>query len=134
MPVPGEQACTLVHESAAMDVTVHHVGPVAVLTVTGEIDMLTAPAFARCVLAQIAAAPQHLVVDLTSVSFFGSHGIRTLLGLTPPATTLHVAVGDNRLVWRTLEITGLTELVGVHLDTEALVAELTRGRAQRAGS
>lgn len=129
MPVPVEQGGTLLYESAAMDISVRRAGLATVLEVAGEIDLLTGPAFTQCVGAQVAARPRHLVIDLAAVSFFGSPGIRALLGAAEAAdattTTLHVSVGGNRIVARTLQITGLASVVDVQPDTDGLVAALT---------
>jgi anti-anti-sigma factor len=124
----------LLHESAAMDVRVRRLDALSVLMVAGEIDMLTGPAFADCLDAELALQPRHLVVDLAEVTFFGSHGVRALLAAierlrrrNSGSTMLHIGLDGNRFVARTLQITGLTELVDVHAETAALVAALRAG-------
>lgn len=59
-----------------LQVTDH--GPDArVVTVTGEVDALTAPTLAACLSAQLAVA-QVVVVDLDGVKFLASAGLRVL--------------------------------------------------------
>ena len=53
-------------------------GPEArVVTVTGEVDALTAPMLAACLSAQLAVA-QVVVVDLDGLKFLASSGLRVL--------------------------------------------------------
>ena len=135
MSDPSEQgSALLLHESAAMDVRVRRVDSLSVLMVTGEIDMLTGPVFAAFLDGELELRPRHLVVDLAEVTFFGSHGVRALLAVIERlgrrdngSTSLHVGLDGNRFVARTLQITGLTELVDVHPETAALVAALRAG-------
>jgi anti-anti-sigma factor len=135
MSDPSDQgSALLLHESAAMDVRVRRVDALSVLMVTGEIDMQTAPVFAEFLDAELERQPRHLVVDLGEVTFFGSHGVRALFAATERlrsrvnwSTRLHVGLDGNRFVARTLQITGVTELVDVYPDTAALVAALRAG-------
>lgn len=52
---------------------------VYVVTVTGELDMLTAPVLKACLDEQLATDPSHLVLDLQQVSFLDSKGLNCLL-------------------------------------------------------
>lgn len=51
---------------------------VCVLSVTGELDALSAPLLGNC-LQTIATCPAHLIVDLLMVRFLGSSGLNCLL-------------------------------------------------------
>lgn len=52
---------------------------VRVVTVGGELDMLTAPALAECLQQQLSTNPSHLILDLQKVSFLDSKGMNCLL-------------------------------------------------------
>ncbi len=52
---------------------------VAVVAVSGEVDIHTAPEFRSAVLAPAAAAPGRLVVDLTALDFIDSTGLGVLV-------------------------------------------------------
>lgn len=64
---------------APLTATVSHPRPTFVLcTVTGEIDMTTAPALRVQLAKALQARGRHLVVDLTAVTFLAAAGIHLL--------------------------------------------------------
>jgi anti-anti-sigma factor len=95
-----------------LDLQVSEPGPdVRVVTVTGEVDTLTAPELAGCLTAQLDVAPV-VVVNLDGVRFLASAGLTVLFR----ANELAIQQGrDLRLVCnsrtanRALEATGLRE-------------------------
>ncbi|MCS7477567.1 STAS domain-containing protein [Umezawaea endophytica] len=83
---------------------------VAVLTLTGEIDSVTAGATRQKALAAVDARPSVLVLDLTEVHFFGSNGIAILLETAQRAELRgirFVVVADQHAVLRPLQVTGV---------------------------
>ena len=56
-------------------VTVEKNGQAAVLAVSGDIDMVTAPEFEKALLTALRDRPATLVVDLGGVDFLGSAGL-----------------------------------------------------------
>jgi anti-sigma B factor antagonist len=52
---------------------------VAVVTVSGSVDMLSAPRFADAIDSSVAQSPSGLIVDLSKLEFFGSAGISVLV-------------------------------------------------------
>ena len=100
---------TLIEDRPAPDVLVLHV--------SGELDLATAPRLQ----AAVAAATGHLVVDLTSVTFLGSHGLRVLLDCTERTTTVLVGV-EHPAVARPLRLTGLDFVFQVHPSVSAALA------------
>lgn len=50
----------------------------SVVSVSGEIDLVTAPALERAVEAVLAGGPAALVIDLSAVEFLGSVGLKIL--------------------------------------------------------
>ncbi len=51
---------------------------VAVVTVTGEIDLVTAPALEQAITAVVDDSPTALIIDLSGVEFLGSVGLKIL--------------------------------------------------------
>lgn len=83
---------------------------VCVVEVAGDLDMRTVPLLERCLCNQMAATPEHLVVDLQSVRFLSSNGLTCLLQARRLAqqaggTKLHLSGLVNRVVRRALDIT-----------------------------
>jgi anti-anti-sigma factor len=90
----------------------HHTGKVCVLTVDGELDMLTVPQLRACASDQLAAGPAHLIIDLRRLRFLGVSGLSCLLQVRElveqhPVSQLHLAGLASRLVARPLKISGL---------------------------
>ena len=95
------------------------------VTVSGEIDLLTAPRFRAVVHDAVKQAAGPVVIDLSSVTFLGSAGLAALVELTTLAERerlpLRVVVDHTRPVIRPIEITGLTEVLALyHTVDEAL--------------
>jgi anti-sigma B factor antagonist len=81
-----------------------------VVTVTGEIDLFTAPEFKQRVSAPIDAGRTHLVVDLTATTFIDSSSLGVLIGahrrLRRLNGTLVIVVAGEPII-KTFRITGL---------------------------
>jgi anti-sigma B factor antagonist len=86
-----------------------------VLSVLGEIDLVTVPGLESAIAEHVAAAPC-LVIDLSEVTFFGSLGLSALMRATTLAedrgTRLLLVTGER--VRRTMEVTKTAELFTVH--------------------
>jgi anti-sigma B factor antagonist len=86
---------------------------VAVLSLTGELDMLTAPQLEAAIVAAATKEPAAVIVDLTKVTFLASAGMTVLvsgfLDLTPSVQFGIVAGGVA--VSRPLKLTGIDTLV-----------------------
>ncbi len=82
-----------------------------VLSVHGEIDLLTAPDLQAAVAEHLETA-ECLVVDLTGVSFFGSLGLATLIRAADRAAErgVRLALVAGPLVTRTMELTKTVEM------------------------
>jgi anti-anti-sigma factor len=99
-------------------------GSTVVVSVTGEIDMLTETQLLdglREALAQPGAAA--VVIDLSGVTFFSSSGIAALATAHTTATDqgllLHVVVPPESATYRPLQLTGMTELLTIYPTREA---------------
>ena len=90
-----------------------------VLTVMGEIDLVTVPGLEAAISEHVAAAPC-LVIDLSGVTFFGSMGVAAIMRAMTLAedrgTRLRLIAGAR--VLRTLEVTKTAELFTVHDSVE----------------
>jgi anti-anti-sigma factor len=89
---------------------------VVIVSMAGELDMTTADRAATA-LKTAATRGATLIVDLTGLEFFSSAGLNLLLQLHEDARENHITVliaGDQRAVFRPLELTGLAELFPIH--------------------
>ena len=78
-----------------MDITVEErEGGVAVVTLTGRLDLLSAPQVKARLSEEVAAGRKKLVVDLDAVSFIDSSGLGALIGGLKAA---RVGGGDLRI-------------------------------------
>lgn len=112
-PAIGEAADAplgMVSTSAGTVVLEQHDG-IAVLTVTGALDLALAPRFRQLFERALRLRPGLVVADLTGVDFLASAGMAMLVlahrQCEPPAR-LHV-VAAGRLTLRPLEMTRLTD-------------------------
>jgi anti-sigma B factor antagonist len=100
-----------------MAVTVHSGTEIAIVCVAGEIEMRTASRLRDVLLAELAARPTLLVVDLDAVTFLSSQGLAVLAVAAGAAQEHGVdirVVASNRAVLRPLQVTGLTDEVAVY--------------------
>ncbi len=96
-----------------------------VVAVSGAVDILTAPRL-RSALAVALERPdgRPVIVDLASVRFFGSPGLRVLAESAEQAADrpgfqpLRVVVDRNRPVLRPIELTGYDALLALYHDVE----------------
>lgn len=90
-----------------------------VLSVVGELDLVTVPGLETAIVEHVASAPC-LVLNLSEVTFFGSLGLATLMRATMWAdergTRLRLVAGHR--VLRTMELTKTAELFTVHDSVE----------------
>jgi anti-sigma B factor antagonist len=106
---------------------------VAVLALTGEIDVMTAGAVRARTLAAVDARPAALVLDLSNVDFFGSNGIAIVLETAQRAELrgIRFAVVANRhLVLRPLQVTGVDARLTIHPDLATAFDALDRATSR----
>jgi anti-sigma B factor antagonist len=84
-----------------------------IITVSGEIDVATAPQLRECLHGVIAQGEATIVLDLLGVTFLDSTALGVLVGALKRCRELggelHVVVADPRIV-KIFEITGLTSV------------------------
>lgn len=94
-------------------------GDVCTVTVSGEIDCLTAPGLEEALRAVLdrPQPPGCVVVDLRRVTFLAAAGLRVLTGAHRRAENaggaLRIRCGDVRCVTRPLEVTGLWDALHI---------------------
>ncbi|WP_324193884.1 STAS domain-containing protein [Nocardia blacklockiae] len=86
-------------------------GPTAVVITSGEVDMLTSPRLEEAIEHAAARRPPRLVVDMSTVEFIDSAGLRVLLAAVPAVPELRVVASPA--VRRLLSMAGLSETIRV---------------------
>lgn len=98
------------------DVTQDWVDQTVVVSVSGAVDMLTAPLLKASINTAAAQAPSCVIVDLTTVDFLGSAGMGALVAahseLTPAARFAVVADGPSTS--RPLKLIGIDTLIPLY--------------------
>jgi anti-sigma B factor antagonist len=88
---------------------------VAVVSASGDLDMLTAPQLREAIDSVMTKEPEGLIVDLTDVAFLGSAGMQVLMEAHNQAgeTTRFAVVADGAATSRPLKITGIADLISM---------------------
>jgi anti-anti-sigma factor len=99
------------------------------ISISGRLDIQGTDAISTKFAALTASANRRVVVDLTDVSFLASIGIRAIItnakALQQRGGKLVLFVGDNSVVAKTLEVTGIDTLIPMFSDaSEAETAAL----------
>jgi anti-anti-sigma factor len=111
-----ERVCTIDQRSDA-----------TVVSVSGDLDVMSAPIVREALIASLAANPSgHLVVDLSDVRFLDSTGIGVIVAAHTRATAndgrLTTVVGHPS-VHRVLEVTGLLKALRVEASVEEALSD-----------
>ena len=102
---------------------------VVVVTVSGEINLTTAPEVLQAVMVGTGEADGRLcVVDLTGVSFLGSPGLAMLVTASQQTSSLggelRIVIDPDQPIIRPAQITGLIDILALYGSVdEALVAD-----------
>lgn len=99
-----------------------------VITVSGEIDIYTAPRLKECLLAVLDEGVEHVVVDLSAVTFIDSTALGVLIGgvrrINDSGGEMALIVA-GRSVRRVLSITGLDRVFAIYDSRAAAVEALS---------
>lgn len=120
-PSPGNAA------TATCTVEEKRVGDVSVVSVTGTLDMLTAPQLEAAIAAAAATSPQAVVVDLGGVDFLASAGMGLLVaahGDLTPAVRFAV-VADGPATSRPLKLVGIADVVDLYVSLDEALSAVT---------
>ena len=114
--------------SDPFEIREHDADGVHVIAMSGELDLATAPRLCVRIDAARRAGSRRMVVDLTSAAFCDSVGLRALIGSHQEMAALGgrmaVAAREDGAVGRLFVLAGAHELLEVHADPAAAVAQL----------
>ena len=104
---------------------------VCVAHLSGELDMATAPLLADYLREQTATRPTELVLDLGGVTLLAAAGLALVVTVLHNDSGIHgrlhlIGVAGNRPVERVLRLTGLTSILDVHDNLQAVLDALPR--------
>ncbi|RMI32408.1 anti-sigma factor antagonist [Nocardia stercoris] len=110
-----------------MTTTVTAGGEATVLTVTGEVDLATAPALETAIDATLADNPANLIIDLARVTFLASAGMAALVAAYRRAgeRTRIAIVAEGPATSRQLKITNLDQVFELHSSLDAALAAIS---------
>ena len=98
-----------------------------VISLTGEVDLYTAPEFKQQLLDAIGKGARNVVVDLSETTFIDSTTLGVLVGGVKRLRTnegqLSLVCADRNIV-KIFEITGLDRVFTIHETRDEAVAEL----------
>ena len=116
-------------DPTTFDVGKHQVDDAVVLTVSGEVDMLSAPQLAEAIRAALAAGPPALVIDLTKVDFLASAGMTVLVTaqaeVTPP--TRFAVVANGSATSRPIKLMGLDNVLALYSTLDSALSRIADG-------
>jgi anti-sigma B factor antagonist len=98
-----------------------------VVSVTGELELATAPRLRQQIVSLIGAGRSHLVIDLGGVDFIDSVGLGVVVGALKRCRTHGgdlVVVGAEPRVRSLFEITRLDEIIEMHPDVDKALAAI----------
>jgi anti-sigma B factor antagonist len=96
----------------SMSTSVEHRGDIAVLVVSGVVDLATAPALEEVTDQLVAQQPRALVVDITEVTFLASVGLKILASTHRDVTRTgcFAVIADGPATSRPIKLTHLDEI------------------------
>lgn len=111
--------------SAPLDIAVERLGRVTVLSVRGELDLLTSPFLTESIEAVLTEAePAALIVDLTEVPFLASVGMSVLIEASRRVgeSVTFAVVADGPNTNRPLVLMELDQTFAIYTDKAAAIA------------
>lgn len=99
-------------------------GDAVVLSVAGEVDLVTAPQLDESINAAMEQHPETLVIDLTEVGFLASAGMAVLMGGHQQAqgNIRFRVVAAGSTTFRPMELTGMADEISIFPTREAALA------------
>jgi len=98
-------------------------GDWAVIDISGEVDVTTAPRLKDAIVATISRGKTNVALNMAGVRFLDSTGLATLVGGAKRAREANgdlALIGPNEQILRVLSITNLIKVLPVHNSVEAL--------------
>jgi anti-anti-sigma factor len=100
-----------------------------VLSVDGEVDMVTAPHLGRAICEALEKSATALVIDLTEVTFLASVGMSVLVAAKEAADAMAVrfaVVADGVVTRRPIRLLGLDAVLALHSTRDDALRALRR--------
>jgi anti-anti-sigma factor len=99
-----------------------------VVSVSGSVDMLSAPWLTDAINAALAKCPTGLIVDLSAVEFLGSAGISVLVAAQGNIgdSDRFAVVADGPATHRPLMLLGLNEIMSLHRTLDDALSKLNK--------
>ena len=96
--------------------SVSHDEGIAVLAVSGEIDLATIPAFEAAIADALTQRPTALIVDLSGVDFLASSGLQALVATRESlaGAAQFAVVAHSPATSRPIQLTGLDQILSLH--------------------
>jgi anti-anti-sigma factor len=116
-------------DPAAFEVGKRQVDRAVVLTVSGLVDMLSAPQLAEAIRTALAAEPAALIVDLSKVDFLASAGMTVLMtaqGEVVPPTRFAV-VANGPATSRPIKLMGLDSVLSLYSTLDSALSRVADG-------
>lgn len=112
-----------------------HLDEITVVSVVGEIDVASAPAFETVVAAVLADDPIALIVDLSKVDFLATAGLR-ILAATYEKITLaggrFAVVADSPANRRPIQLTDLNQLFSLNRTLDDAITSVRKSQGTTA--
>ncbi|WP_343574263.1 STAS domain-containing protein [Mycobacterium sp.] len=104
--------------------SVAHRGGAVVVSIGGEIDLSTAPAFEDAIAQALAANPSVLAIELSEVTFMSSIGLRILAATNEKVgeSTRIAVVANSPAASRPIQLTGLDSVVALYPTLDAALS------------
>lgn len=121
----GEQSGDGV-DPTSFEVGKHQVDQAVVLTVSGEVDMLSAPQLADAIQTALATNPAALIVDLSKVGFLASAGMTVLVtaqaDVEPP--TKFAVVANGSATSRPIKLMGIDSVLALYSSLDGALSDI----------
>ena len=103
------------------------VGRVAVVAVSGVVDLLTAPQLERAIRAALDKKPTGLLVDFSEVEFLASAGMGVLVAIHDEVTpdTRFCVVAEGPATSRPLKLVGIADLITLYATRDEALSALS---------
>lgn len=103
-------------DPTAFEVGKHQVDQAVVLTVSGEVDMLSSPRLAEAIATALATKPAALIVDLSKVGFLASAGMTVLVTAQAEveAPTQFAVVANGPATSRPIKLMGIDTVLALY--------------------
>lgn len=120
-------------ENCHVHVTTLWVDRVVVLSVAGDVDMLTAPVLADAIVNAAGQSPAGVIVDLTHVDFLASAGMCVLVSAHDviAGQAEFGVVADGPVTRRPMTLIGLDDVIALYRTVDEALAGIARPSRER---